>query len=84
MLHVSHHRMRPIFSIRHSYWLRSSQLIKQSHVFWFVCTSECTAAAQIQGIFEDSTQVEQVQRKMPHRSPKSKMALLTEVFGRGE
>ncbi|XP_062500243.1 palmitoyltransferase ZDHHC3-like [Corticium candelabrum] len=48
--------------------------------FLFVILIGCD---QIQGIFEDSTQVEQVQRKMPHRSPKSKMALLTEVFGRG-
>eukprot|EP00118_Oscarella_pearsei_P006443 m.29043 g.29043 ORF g.29043 m.29043 type:complete len:255 (+) comp31125_c0_seq6:147-911(+) len=38
---------------------------------------------QIQGIIEDMTQVEQAAKKSPHRQRKSKLALLTEVFGRG-
>lgn len=40
-------------------------------------------SAQFQAILSDETAIEQLQKKGPHRPRKPKMALLSEVFGRG-
>ncbi|XP_065846300.1 palmitoyltransferase ZDHHC7-like [Oscarella lobularis] len=56
-------------------------LIMESIIFLlFVSFIGCD---QFQGIFEDMTQVEWIQKKSPMRHRKSRMALLGEVFGRG-
>ena len=39
---------------------------------------------QLQAVFTDETAIEQVQKKGPFRPRKPRMALLSEVFGRGK
>ncbi|GBN29156.1 hypothetical protein AVEN_198621-1 [Araneus ventricosus] len=65
----------------HCPWIHTVLLLIESILFGvFVIAIMCD---QFQAILSDETAIEHLQKKGPHRPRKPKMALLSEVFGRG-